>query len=104
MQNGFEWRRMDGAGFYYGFYKEGEKPAYRLDIAVPGGGLQTKNLRQHEIIVNGELKGTASSVDEAKKFLSEYFGNGLHKGRAPSLQDKLSGIRQLISGKGRGGR
>lgn len=98
---------MEGHGrgrIYYGFYKEGDRPAYRLDIAVPGGGHQTKNLRQHEIIIDGELKGTAGSVDEAKKFLLEYFGGGLHKGRAPGMREKLQNIGALFSAKRRSGR
>ena len=35
MSKGFEWRDRDGAGFFYGFYREGDKQ-YHLDIACPG--------------------------------------------------------------------
>lgn len=93
MQNGFEWRGMDGAGFYSGFYKERGRQ-YRLDIAVPSAGSQTKTLRQHEILIDGELVHTGGPhtvrcVEDAKQFLLEYFNQGLHKGRAPCLQEKL---------------
>jgi len=109
MKNSFEWRGMDGAGFQYGFYREGDKQ-YRLDIAVPGHGENPKDM-DHKIYIDGEEAGRASSLAGAQKFLSNFFAKGLHKdlGRgAPrerrSLGDTLKAVVGIGGSKGRGGR
>ena len=77
MSKGFEWRDRDGAGFFYGFYREGDKQ-YHLDIACPGYGGQPKG-RDHRILVDGEQVGTAPSLEAAQQFLAKFFEKGLHK-------------------------
>ncbi len=109
MQNKFEWRGMDGAGYQYGFYKEGGEQ-YRLDIAVPGRGGNPKGMG-HKIYVDGNEVGSSSSLEAAEKFLGKFFAKGLHKniGREESRQrrslgEKLKSAVGLGAGKGRGGR
>ncbi len=38
------WRGTDGAGFQYGYYREGEKQ-YRVDISLPGRGFTPRTGR-----------------------------------------------------------
>jgi hypothetical protein len=78
MQNKFEWRGIDGGGCYYGFYREGNRQ-YALNIAAPGAGLQTKNLTNHAMLVNGAGVGTANTLEAAKDFLSKFFREGHHR-------------------------
>ena len=109
MNRTFDWRGIDGAGFLYGFCREGGQQ-FRLDIAVPGRGGNPKGA-DYKIYVEGEEVGKASSIEQAQKFLSNFFDKGLHKHlgqEAPrkrrSLADTLRAAAGLTSGKGRGGR
>jgi hypothetical protein len=110
MQNKFEWRGIDGAGFQYGFYREGQKQ-YRLDIAIPGKGISPHRGPDFRILIDGEEAGKAASLPAAMKFLENYFGKGLHKdaGREEPRQrrsfgDTLRAAIEPLSGKRRSGR
>lgn len=102
MQNKFKWCGIDGAGFYYGFYRNGGQQ-YHLDIAVPGKGMVSPHPGpDFKINVNMNEVGKASSLEEAKNFLTQFFAQGLHKnlGREQAAgQDHQAG-----AGKKRGGR
>jgi hypothetical protein len=97
----FEWRGEDGAGFHYGFYREGTDQ-YRLDIAIPGKGLATHPGPDHKIFVDGDQIGSSPDLKSAMKVLSNHFAQRRHKARErASLTDKLASAVGLKS-KGRG--
>jgi hypothetical protein len=101
--NKLEWRGIDGAGFQYGFYREGDQH-YRIDIALPGKGLGDPHKGQgYKLYIDGNEIGKKDTLKEAVAFLERFFERGLHRprGRA-SLADKLASIAGLKP-KGRGG-
>ncbi len=64
------WRGMDGAGFQYGFYREGEKQ-YRVDISLPGRGA-TPNIGPHKVYVEGEEVGAADTLQGAEALVASF--------------------------------
>ena len=107
MKGSFEWRGEDGAGFYYGIYREGGK-FWRLDISLPyrvGGDLPPN--KKFNVYVQGNLVASENSLKAAQEYLTRFFKNKLHHklGQEPvpkrSLTDKLAAAVGLER-KGRG--
>lgn len=100
--NKFEWRGIDGAGFQYGFYHEGNQ-LYRIDIALPGKDIRDPHKGQgYKLYVDGNEIGKTGTLKEAVTFLEKFFERGLHKPRErATLADKLASIAGLKP-KGRG--
>ncbi len=98
------WRGMDGAGFQYGFYREGEKQ-YRVDISLPGRGA-TPNIGPHKVYVEGEEVGAADTLQGAVALAGEFFalrGHDYLEREEPGARRGLKAVLHALAGRpGRG--
>ncbi len=99
------WRGTDGAGFQYGYYREGDRQ-YRVDISLPGRGATPKN-GPHKVYVQGEEIGTADTLQGAEALACEFFSLQGHKyldREEPSAKRGLGAVLHALASRfpGRG--
>jgi hypothetical protein len=88
MKGSMEWRGVDGAGFLYGFYREGDR-SWRMDIKIPGaeyGSGGAKPGEKFKVYVDGDLVSTEESAERGKATLQKFFAEGRHH----KLEQQLS--------------
>jgi hypothetical protein len=107
MKGSFEWRGEGGAGYRYGFFREGSK-SWRLAISLPGkAGSDFPRDKKFNVYVQGDLVASENSLKAAQEYLTKFFKKGLHHdlGQEPvrkrSLTEKLAAVVGLER-KGRG--
>ncbi len=80
MASRISWHGIDGAGYYYGFYREDGRQ-WQIDIAVPGKGLEPHKGPDHKIYIEGRKVGSMPTLKGASAFADLYFSEGHHRVR-----------------------
>ncbi len=97
------WRGVDGAGFQYGFYREGDKQ-YRVDIAVPGPGDNAKH-GPHKVYVQGEEIGASATLRGAEALAGEFFslrGHDYIEREEPGAKRALGAVFHTLAARFKG--
>jgi hypothetical protein len=91
-----KWRGIDGAGYAYGFLQDGATQ-HRVDIAIPGRGVEPHPGPDFSVYVDGEKIGAKSSLGEAASHAERYFRDGRHRAGKHSLGAEAHPARERRS-------